>query len=162
MGESRNDGAGGAIRRAMLGVALALSGTGGLAQLPSGYSGSSSLTVIEDGEAFRALNGYGSCFAAHNTADALALIATGPGSAEETALFNRRIGRASVVCLGGGTTMRMPRFLLRGAIAEGLYRRGVALPPNLALAIPAPGAPTGRSPTPRAATPPRIATRCAR
>jgi hypothetical protein len=132
-------------RLAMLGVAALIAGftaPAARAQLNSGYSGSSSLSVIDDAESFRTLNAFGSCFASRKTAEALALIATAVGSREEGAIFRERISRASIVCLGGDTQLRMPRFLLRGAVAEGLYRRAIALPASLALPIPAPGTPT--------------------
>lgn len=129
-------------RVALLGVAALVAAPAARAQLNSGYSGSSSLTVIDDAESFRTLNAFGSCFASRKTAEALALIATAVGSPEEGALFRQRISRASIVCLGGDTQLRMPRFLLRGAIAEGLYRRGIALPAGLALPSPPPGTPT--------------------
>jgi hypothetical protein len=132
-------------RAVLLGVAALIAGftaPAARAQLNSGYSGSSSLSVIDDAESFRTLNAFGSCFASRKTAEALALIATPVGSPEEGAIFRQRISRASVVCLGGDTQLRMQRFLLRGAIAEGLYRRAIALPASLTLPTPAPGTPT--------------------
>ena len=126
-------------------LALMVAGCAGqaaLAQIAPGYSGTSSLTIIEDEEAFRMLRAYGSCFAMRQPAEALALIAAAPGSSVEADTFRRRVRRTSLVCLGGETELHMPMYMLRGAIAEGLYRRGVVLPPDLALPIPAPGAPT--------------------
>jgi hypothetical protein len=123
-------------------VACALPAAPASAQLQPGYSGSSSLTVIDDAESFRTLNAFGSCFASRKTPESLALIATMAGSREEGEVFRQRISRASIVCLGGDTQLRMPRFLVRGAIAEGLYRRAIVLPAGLALTSPAPGTPT--------------------
>jgi len=111
------------------------------AQLPSGYSGSSTLENVEGEEAYRALRAFGACYASRNTAEALSLIATEPASREETETY-RRLFRREVQCLGTeeNTDMRAPLPMVRGAIAEGLYRNRALLPANLALAAPAPGA----------------------
>ena len=124
-------------------LVICVFGTGmAAAQLPPGASGSSSLEIVDDEEAFRALSAFGACFASRKTDEALALIATVPGTRGEAETSRRRIRRPAIVCLGGNSQFRMPMYMMRGAIAEGLYRRGVALPPDLALAAPPPGAPT--------------------
>ena len=125
-------------------AALIATGLGSIparAQLPSGVSGSSSLFVVEsDEEYFRTLSAFGACFATRKTAEALALIATEPGSSGEMQTYRQRIRRASVACLSD-TDMRAPIYLIRGAIAEGLHERAVALPPEMVLSAPPPGAP---------------------
>jgi hypothetical protein len=112
------------------------------AQLPSGYSGSSSLTNIDGEEAYRTLRAFGACYAERNLAQALMLIATDPSSREEADTY-RRLFRHEVQCLGTetDTEMRFPLPMVRGAIVEGLYRNHADLPAHLALTAPAPGAP---------------------
>jgi len=122
-------------------VATGLGSSPASAQISSGVSGSSSLFVIEsDEEYYQTLSAFGACFAARKSAEALALIATEPGSSGEMQTYRQRIRRASVACLSD-TDMRAPIYLVRGAIAEGLYERGVALPPEMVLSAPPPGAP---------------------
>lgn len=127
-------------------LCLAALAAGGLAerpapaQLTSGYSGSSSLANVEGEEAYRSLRAFGNCYAQRNTPQALALIATDPASPEETETY-RRIFRREVQCLGPeNAEMHATLPMVRGAIAEGLYRTRAALPQNLALYAPAPGA----------------------
>ena len=110
------------------------------AQIASGYSGRSSTRVMDDGEAWRTLAAFGSCYASRNTAGAAALIATEPGSREEAETYRRLFRRETQGCLGGETELRMPVSMVRGAIAEGYYERGVALPENLAQSVPEAGA----------------------
>ena len=101
------------------------------AQVPSGYSGSSSLTTIADSESWRTLTAFGNCYAQRNLPDALALIATEPGSQAEATTFRHLFRRETVTCLGPGTQLSMALPLIRGAIAEGLYQRRVAVPAEL-------------------------------
>ena len=123
-----------------VGLAAALAAQSAPAQVAPGRSGSSTLRVVEDdGEAWRTLVAFGTCYAARSTANALALIATEPGSREEEQTYRRLFSRDNQICLGGNTELRMPLAMVRGAIAEGLYERGVALPPNLIQAPPRAG-----------------------
>jgi hypothetical protein len=103
------------------------------AQLQSGSSGTSSLTTMADSESWRTLTAFGNCYAQRNVPDAFALIGTEPGSQAEAVTFRHLFRRETVTCLGPGTQLSMPIALIRGAIAEGLYQRRVALPESLVL-----------------------------
>ena len=88
--------------------------------------------VVEDNsEAFRTLVAFGNCYARLNTENALALMATEPGSREEAQTYRRLFGRGNLSCLGGNTELAMPLALVRGAVVEGLYRGRVAIPDHL-------------------------------
>src|SRR5688572_21759813 len=105
---------------ALAGASVA--GPGALAQIAPGYSGSSSMmTYTDNGEAFRTLNAFANCWTRQNRERALELIATEPATRAEAETYRRLLNR-NVACLGDGTSLRMPRTLVRGAIAEGLYR----------------------------------------
>ena len=102
------------------------------AQIAPGTSGRSSTLVFNDaGEAWRTLVAFGNCYADRNTEQALALVAADPGSNEEAQTYRRMFSRDNQSCLGGSTELRMPLAMVRGAIVEGLYRRGIALPEAL-------------------------------
>ena len=127
-----------ALLLVLLGIAVP---AGAPAQIAPGYSGSSSTTYgIDATEFWRTIRGFGACFAKEKPADALALIATAPDSKEEAAVFKRISRGESQTCLTD-TSLRVPVPLIRGAIAEGLYKRGVAVPAGLLLPPPAPGMP---------------------
>ena len=120
--------------------AVVLTAASASAQIAPGQSGSSSTIVFTDnGEAFRTLNAFAACYARLNSARALELIATEPATREEAQTYRRLFSRDNMSCLGENTELRMPVAMVRGAIAEGLYKGGIALPPNLVQAAPAPG-----------------------
>ncbi|MEA3042510.1 MAG: hypothetical protein QOJ53_2329 [Sphingomonadales bacterium] len=133
------------VKRVFIGIAALLAAglthQAASAQVGAGYSGSSSMTTFDNEEGMRTLGVFGICYASNNLTDALALIATEPGSRAEADTYRRLFRRDSQSCLGEATELRVPVSLVRGAIAEGLYKRGAALPANLALAAPAAGAP---------------------
>ena len=131
-----------APRSVLLGIAaaLAFSAGGAVAQLSPGTSGSSSLSYFDNDEAMRTLRVFGTCYAARHPEDSLAFMATEPASQAEAELYRRMFRRDNQNCLGENTEMRMPVAFVRGAIVEGLYRNGTALPPELALSPPPPGA----------------------
>lgn len=121
-------------------IAAVLAGQEASAQIAPGRSGTSStMTITDNEEAFRTLNAFANCYARQNTARALELIATEPGTTAEAETYRRLFRRDNMSCLGEATELFMPMALVRGAIAEGLYKRGVALPPNLVQAAPEPG-----------------------
>lgn len=109
------------------------------AQIAPSMSGRSSTRTIDDGESWRTIVGFGNCFARRYPNDVLALLATDPGSAAEDEVFRDVIRRRASVCLSGGDQVRMPRWIIRGAALEGLYRQRVEVPAHLMLAAPAPG-----------------------
>jgi hypothetical protein len=124
---------------AMLAAGFAASGV--TAQLSPGVSGSSSLTYFDNEEAMRTLRVFGTCYSGRHPEESLAFMATEPASQAEADLYRRMFRRDNQNCLGENTEMRVPVAFVRGAIVEGLYRNGTALPPNLALSPPPPGTP---------------------
>lgn len=96
---------------------------------------------MDGSEAMRTLRAFGACYAMRNTANAWALIATEPGSRGEAETYRRLFRRDSEGCLGEATELRVPVFMVRGAIAEGLYERRLAVPLQLQFPALAPGAP---------------------
>jgi hypothetical protein len=117
-------------------AAAALVAPAASAQISPSMSGSSSLQYMDDGEAWRTIVGFGSCFARRYPNDVVALLAVDPGSAEENELFSRVISRRAAVCLSGGDRVRMPRWIIRGAVLEGLYRSRGEVPVNLMVSAP--------------------------
>ena len=122
-------------------IAGAFAAQGASAQIASGFSGSSSTTDMGAEEAWQTLRAFGTCYASRYLPDALALIATEPASRAEAETYRRLFRRDNQYCLGDGTELRMSVTMVRGAIAEGLYRNGAALPPALAQSVPASGVP---------------------
>jgi hypothetical protein len=116
---------------ALLGAAFAAPGTP--AQLPSGFSGGSSASTFSGDEAWRTLVAFGNCFATRNRPQALQLIATEPATRSERDTY-RQIFRHDNQCVGGDTELDMSLPMIRGAIAEGLYKSRTELPANLAQA----------------------------
>ena len=111
-----------------------------MAQLASSRSGSSTLQVIEGSQIYVDIAAFGRCYAQTFPANALRLMATEPGSREEVAFFQRMF-RQEQSCLTDLSYMRTSQGMIRGAIAEGLYERHVAIPASLWLPAPAAGAP---------------------
>ena len=104
------------------------------AQIAPGMSGRSTTDVIEDnGEFWRTLVAFGNCYADRSAERAFALLATEPGSRDEQQAFRRLFGRGTNSCLHETTLVGLSRAMVRGAIAEGLYRRRTAVPDDLRL-----------------------------
>lgn len=117
---------------AMAGLAAAMMLSGGaVAQNPTGRSGHSTATYRDNTQAFTELSAFGRCFARSNRAGALALIATAPGSPEESALFNQLVSRREEICLGEGTNTSGSLIYWRGVIAEALLESNTAVPAEL-------------------------------
>ena len=111
------------------------------AQIAPGYSGSSDggVDYMGNEEVWQALRVFGTCYARVNAPHALELIATEPGTQAERNAVRRAI-RDPQNCFGYVSRVRAPYATLRGAVAEGLWRRRVAIPTALRQAPPAPGA----------------------
>ena len=108
-------------------------------QIAPGRSGSSSMSYLGEKEIWPVLSEFGSCYAEVNRLDALKLIATVPNSPAEAQTYRKLFTRPYQSCLGDVTSMGgMSIGMIRGAIAEGLYRKRVPLPANLMLSTPAP------------------------
>lgn len=129
-------------RRVAAGATVLLTAQPATAQIAPGYSGTSSgaIEYSDTEEALRTLSAFGNCYARLNTARAFELLGTDPGSRAEAETYRRLFRRDTQNCLGEGTQLSAPVAFVRGAIAEGLLERDVALPAALVLAAPAPGA----------------------
>lgn len=126
------------------GLALALAMTASLAgqagaQLAPGRSGISTVLYMGAEEAMKELAMFGRCYGRNQRKQALSLIVTSPGSREEAQTYRRLFGGESQPCLTPGTTLSAPLEYIRGAIAEGLFRSGEAVPAEYRLAAPGPG-----------------------
>lgn len=121
-------------------LVFGMAAPGASAQIAPGYSGTSGGGVVYmgDEEIWQALRVFGTCYARVNPAHALELIATEPGSEEERNAVRRAI-RDPQNCFGYVSRVRAPYATLRGAVAEGLFRRRVAIPAALHRAPPARG-----------------------
>lgn len=103
----------------------------------SGRSGISTSAPLTNGSAFDELQKLGRCFAKSERKNALAVMATTPGSKEENELFKRVLYGERSTCMFGGTTLKMSTIYARGAIAEGLLRSD-GVPQEYVLPAPTP------------------------
>jgi hypothetical protein len=108
------------------------------AQIADGRSGSSTMRYLSSEESMVALVEFGRCYAKQETPKALRLIATEPSSREEAQTYIALFRKANQICLGDVSEMASDLPLVRGAIAEGLYRNAIALPAALTQTAPAP------------------------
>lgn len=106
------------------------------AQIAPGRSGSSSMRYFGGQEAWDTLRDFGTCYAGRQRADALELVATRPDTLDEAKVYKRLFSKQNQSCLSLATELRMPYQIVRGAIAEGLYRRAVPVPAALAVTQP--------------------------
>lgn len=122
-------------------VLLAAAAIGGVqgasAQLAPGRSGTSTMEYLNREASMAALIDFGECYAASDTRKALRLIATEPSSRAEAATYISLFRNADLDCLGDVTSMSADLPLVRGAIAEGFYRRRVPMPPEMMQSAPA-------------------------
>lgn len=108
------------------------------AQMASGRSGMSTSAPLNNVSAFNDLQKLGECFAKHHRKQALAIISTVPGSAEEDEVFKRVFYGERATCMFAGTNMSMSTIYARGVVAEGLLRsQGVGQEYVLAAPTPA-------------------------
>jgi hypothetical protein len=104
-------------------IALAaLSSAGAAAQTAPSQSGISTSGPLTNVRAFGDLTALGICVARTQRRDALAVIATEPGSSEENQVMRQSIYGERTTCMFGGTRMQMSSIYARGTIAEGLLR----------------------------------------
>ena len=102
------------------------------AQLGSGRSGHSTELTLTGRMAFDELNAFGECYASKQTRDAIRLVSTEAGSADEARVY-KALFRKEQFCLGNLSGLSVPWQFVRGAVGEGFYARRVPVPPNLAL-----------------------------
>ena len=125
-------------RLAFIICASALVASPAAAQIAPGLSGKSSTSTFGGSEAWSTLRDFGRCYAWTQRTNAIALVSTRPGSVDEAALYKRLFSKPYQSCLSLATEMRFDQSMVRGAIAEGLYQKGVPVPANLAVTA-APG-----------------------
>lgn len=112
-------------------VLAALAGMGSApahAQLAPGYSGFAGVETRTGKEALDTLREVGSCLARNKQQESVALLRTSPGTRAELDAMDRMIGRPTM-CLRSASSLRTPRFWIRGSIADALYRQTFAAPP---------------------------------
>lgn len=112
-------------------LSMAMPATAQLAPSRSGYSS----TSVSNSEKLFLENlwVYGTCFAGGLPDETRALLATTRGSPEEAAVY-ARIDNMKINCIGQEMNISVPVWMLRGALAEGAYRKMVkrAVPPVVA------------------------------
>jgi hypothetical protein len=96
------------------------------------------MTYLSDEESMTALVLFGRCYAKKDRENSLKLIATEPTSRPEMQTYIALFRKSDEPCLGDVTSMSADLPLVRGAIAEGLYRSGIPLPPALMQTAPEP------------------------
>lgn len=90
-------------------------------------------------EAWQEITSFGRCYAVRRTGNALKLIASEPNTEGERAIYKALLLNPNQPCITGGNRLSAPHYMVRGAIADGLYQGRVPLPPALLLSAPAPG-----------------------
>jgi hypothetical protein len=128
------------MRATLLGAGLALSllASSASGQISNGASGSSTMFYLNREQAMEEVVGFGSCYAKESTEKALRLIATRPSSREEAQTYVALFKRPYQACLGDVTRLGATLPLVRGAIAQGLYKRKIPVPAALMQTAPAP------------------------
>lgn len=95
-------------------------------QLAPTYSGQSTAPVqgTQD-EFYWSLNELGLCLAKTRKREARAFVLSESGSADENRAFSAMLGKHSM-CVRGASSIRLPTSMIRGAIAEAMYKKGNA------------------------------------
>ncbi len=123
-------------KSAEFGVAMAalLLPVSGQAQIAGPFSGTSTAQYIGGDAVLEDFSRVGKCHAVTTRAKSEAFIAAAIGTPEEAAAYKQLIGK-NTTCLADLTRLRTSRAILRGAIAEGLYKlrfaAGAPLSPQL-------------------------------
>lgn len=107
------------------------------AQISNGASGSSTMSYLSGEEGLQEVVGFGDCYAKEQPEKALRLIATRPASVEEAQAYRSMFKKHYQSCLGDVSRLSADLALIRGAIAQGLYRRQVPVPAALMQTVPA-------------------------
>lgn len=127
------------IRSSFAGLAgLALLASPASAQLSNGASGSSTMFYLSNEEGMKEVVGFGDCYAKEQPEKALRLIATRPASREEAQTYVSLFKKHYQSCLGDVTRLSADLAIIRGAIAQGLYKRKVPVPAAIMQTAPAP------------------------
>ncbi len=118
-------------------AALGLLASPVAAQLSNGASGSSTMFYLSNEEGMKEVVGFGDCYAKEQPEKALRLIATRPSSREEAQTYVSLFKKHYQSCLGDVTRLSADLPLIRGAIAQGLYKRKIAVPAAMMQPAPA-------------------------
>ena len=113
--------------RLAVGIAAAAAAMPAQAQLGPAYSGQSGVREASTDEFYWALSELGSCLAASKPKQSLSFLAAASGSSAEGAAAKQLIGY-NASCLRNLNRMGVERKLLRGAVAEALYKKAAASP----------------------------------
>ena len=117
-------------------VAAMLPAMPAVAQIAPGLSGSSSQQNYTGQVAWDTLGEFGRCFAATNHKGSFELVSTRAGSVDEAKVYKRLFRAQNQNCLGMTNQLTVPFQMVRGAVAEGLYRKAIPVPANLLVATP--------------------------
>lgn len=101
------------------------------AQIAPGQSGTSSMSYLSSSEAWETLTEFGKCYANYSRTDAVKLVSTQAGSADEANTYRRLFSKAYQSCLGTVEELQFSYGMVRGAIAEGLCRKQIPVPSAL-------------------------------
>lgn len=126
------------MMKSTIGVAagLGLLASAASAQISHGASGTSTMHYLSNEESLKEVVGFGDCYAKENPEKALRLIATPPASREEAVTYKSLFRKSYQTCLGDVSRLSADLALIRGAIAQGLYKRKVPMPAALMQGIP--------------------------
>jgi hypothetical protein len=84
---------------------------------------------MDDEETFSVIRGLGECLVQRKQAHAASFLATTPGSGDEGKAVRALLGN-STSCTPRNSRLSLPRDIIRGAVAEAMYRRSYrAAPP---------------------------------
>jgi hypothetical protein len=113
-------------------VALLAMPSAALAQYgPGSHSGTSTEWTFSGRGALDDLNTFGACFATRQTKDALRLVGTEAGSADEARVYKALFSKEQF-CLGNLSGLSAPWKYVRGAVGEGFYHERVPVPAGFA------------------------------
>lgn len=100
-------------------------------QYGGGHSGITTEYSYTGSGVWKDLNSFGACFAKRQTKDALTLVQTDAGSADEARVYKALFSKEQY-CLGDLSGLSVPWKFVRGAVAEGLYSQKMPVPGTLA------------------------------
>jgi hypothetical protein len=102
------------------------------AQYEGSRMSTSTTRMLGEKEGWDTLITFGSCYASSQRSKAYRFVATEPGTADEARTYKALFSKSDEPCLGDVSEMSVNYQFVRGAIAEGLYLKGVPVPANLA------------------------------
>lgn len=120
------------MKASLPGIAvLSLLAPAASAQISHGASGSSTMSYLSNEEGLQEVVAFGECYVKQSPEKALRLIATQPASMDEARTYKSLFSKHYQSCLGDVTRLSADMALIRGAIAQGLYKRKVQVPAAL-------------------------------